>query len=248
MKRFLLENLISWKDKSNRLPLIIKGARQVGKTYLVHQFGTSHFENLHAFNFEMTPNLKEIFSGSLEANYIINQLELRINKKITSRDLIFFDEIQDCPQALTALKYFAEQLPQQPIISAGSLLGITLPESSYPVGKVEYLWMGPFSFEEFLLGINDSKGINILGEAETKLEMSLSSHEHLWCQLKQYYVTGGLPKPIKALSTDINNLPEAFTQVREVQNSLLRDYISDFSKYIQRQNAAHIRAIFENIV
>lgn len=247
MNRFLSKKLDSWRNNPHRLPIILKGARQVGKTFLVKDFGAKHFASVFEFNFETSPKLKSLFDGEIEPRALLRNLELITGRKITPQDLIFFDEIQECPRALTSLKHFAERLPEQPIISAGSLLGITLPDLSFPVGKVEYLWLGPLSFEEFLAGIGDNKGHAILRELIQTLRISAPAHDYLWNQLKLFYVTGGLPKPILALANKLSDLPAAFTDVRAVQEGLIRDYTSDFSKYIGQVNAVHVRAVYENI-
>jgi len=145
--------------------LVIKGARQVGKTHAVREFGRENFKRVFEFNFENQPLLQKIFHEDLQPDRIITELSFFANEQIEISDLIFFDEIQDCPHALTSLKYFAEKRPQQAVIAAGSLLGLTLGDTSFPVGKVSYLWLGPLSFEEFLAGLDDSLGVEALHRA-----------------------------------------------------------------------------------
>lgn len=248
MKRYLERDLARWLNSPSRLPLIIKGARQVGKTYLIREFAKTHCPTVFEFNFEEEPALSSVFSGALDPETIINELSLRRGRPIGPKDLIFFDEIQSCQNCLTSLKYFAEKRPEQPIIAAGSLLGLTLSEGSFPVGKVEYLWLGPLTFEEFLLGINDNLGAEALASAVKRGTVSPSAHEHLYGQLKLFYTTGGLPKPILTYAETMSaGVLHSLSQVRKVQEGLVRDYQSDFAKHAGKVNASYIQAIFANI-
>jgi len=248
MQRYVESELLAWKNSKNRLPLILKGARQVGKTHLVRSFGTKNFEKVHEFNFETERALSEIFSRNLEPERILNELSLVSKSPIEKTDLLFFDEIQDCPEALTSLKYFAEKMPEQAVIAAGSLLGVALSESSFPVGKVSYLWLGPFSFEEFLLALNDAVGLAALRQVRETRSISQLAHAHLWEQLKLFYVTGGLPRAIQIIASQASGgWAKLLGAVRQVQEGLVRDYQSDFSKHIEKANAMHIRAVFNNI-
>lgn len=247
MKRQIESDLLSWSTKTTRLPLVLKGARQVGKTYVVKNFAQRNFKNFHEFNFEVTPGLKSIFESDPDPRRILQELSFQQGKQIGEGDLIFLDEIQECPKALTALKYFAENLPRQHVIVAGSLLGVALNEVSYPVGKVEYLWLGPMTFEEFLLGIEDEKGALALRKFYETLQISELEHTHLWEQLKRFYITGGLPKSVAEYGRLQSEPLEAFRVVRNIQENLIRDYTSDFSKHSAPANAVHIRGVFENI-
>lgn len=247
MKRFLIDKLVGWKTKKGRLPLILRGARQVGKTHLMRQFGCEYFPDLYEFNFESSPKLGQLFSGDLVVDRIVEELGKVIGRKILPEGLLFLDEIQNCPEALAALKYFAEYLPEQHIICAGSLLGVALSTGSYPVGKVEYLWLGPMTFREFLAGIGDLQALEYLGGIVKKLSISELGHEHLWRRLKDFYVTGGLPRPVAVFAEQRDDLHAAWNSVRAVQHALVRDYMSDFSKYTGSANAQHIRAVFENV-
>jgi predicted AAA+ superfamily ATPase len=247
MKRINIEKLISWSSKKRRFPLIIKGARQVGKTYLVREFGSKYFPNLHEFNFESDPRLRSLFDSDLNPQQIIRQIELVFGTQIKGDDLLFFDEIQECPRAITALKHFAEYLPSQPVIAAGSLLGVSLPSYSFPVGKVEHLWLGPLTFSEFLSGTEESGALEILEEAEKNLKISHFGHQRLWELFKAYSMTGGLPNAVLAYTQHKENISIGLQAAREVQLGLVRDYTSDFSKYTEKLNASHIRTVYENI-
>jgi predicted AAA+ superfamily ATPase len=248
MKRSAHVSLLDWKNSNSRLPLIVKGARQVGKTHLIREFGRANFRKIFEFNFETQPTLHKIFIENLEPDRIISELSFFSKETISTEDLIFFDEIQDCSLALTSLKYFAEKDPKQAIIAAGSLLGFTLGDSSFPVGKVSYLWLGPFSFEEFLDGIDDKIGLEALITARETRKISQTGHDYLWNKLKLFYLTGGLPRAIDTLKSELpNGLVKATAQVRTVQEALVRDYQIDFTKHTIKADAMALRAIFNNI-
>ena len=247
MQRFAIASIESWYSSQNRQPLIIKGARQVGKTYLVREFGRRCASRFFEFSFESDPKLKVIFEPDLNPHRIVEELSLRIRQPIGIEDLLFFDEVQECPACLTSLKYFSEKRAAQPVICAGSLLGLTLGQSSFPVGKVQYLWLGPLTFEEFLLGLNDELGAAALDKARRSRQVSETAHAHLWAQLKVFYITGGLPRPIVVYNDHATHPLQAFQEVRIVQESLIRDYQSDFSKHCGRINAMHLCAIFNNV-
>lgn len=247
ISRLALKEVRSWFSSPHRLPLIIKGARQVGKTHLVREFlnltGLPHV----AINFEREPNCKSAFSSSLQPDDILLNLELVGKRGATKAQVVFLDEVQECPEALNSLKYFAEERPDVAVIGAGSLLGVALSESSFPVGKVSYLWLGPLRFEEFLSAHNDTVGIEALDRARRTLQVSASAHMHLWDKLKLFYVSGGLPAAVRSLVENEDHLPTAMQRVRSVQEGLIRDYQSDFSKHSARANALHIRRIYEAI-
>ena len=184
MKRLLEKDLLKWKNKKNRKPLILKGVRQVGKTYLLKKFGKKFFKNLHYLNFEKNKSLFKIFKKDLSPNKIIEEISFILEKKINiKKDLIIFDEIQECPNALTSLKYFQEELPDLALCSAGSLLGISLSSNSFPVGKVDMLTLHPISFKEFLIAIND-KSLPSLNNFKKTKHISSVVHEHLLKLLK----------------------------------------------------------------
>ena len=157
MKRNLFNELILWKNSNNRKPLLLQGARQVGKTYLINEFGKKEYSNYIYLNFEQDPDLKTLFTSSLSPKNIINNISLYIGRKISSKKtLIFFDEIQVIPEALTSLKYFYEQAPEFHIIAAGSLLGVSVGrQSSFPVGKVNFMTLHSMSFVEYLMAFDE---------------------------------------------------------------------------------------------
>lgn len=163
MKRALSEKLMHWKHQAQRKPLILQGSRQVGKSYLLREFGTREFAALHVFNFEQDPRLQAVFASALNPQKILDDLSILSGKKIDAEhDCIFFDEIQECPRALTSLKYFCEEKPRLALLAAGSLLGVALAQSSFPVGKVEFLQLYPLTFEEFLWAQGDERALDII--------------------------------------------------------------------------------------
>ncbi len=247
MKRDILVKLLDWKQKSNRKPLIIKGARQIGKTYSLLEFATNNFPNYIYLNFERQKELKEIFDHNLDPQIIIQKLSVSLEKPISKNDLIIFDEIQECPRALTSLKYFCEQMPEQALISAGSLLGVKLNELSYPVGKVDHLEMYPMNFMEFLQALEKSILIEALETGLAKLEIYSELHSKLWELLKIYFITGGLPEVVLEYINHQDQLQTAFEKVRLKQQDLIDDYLSDMSKHAGKENAVHLQKLWNNV-
>ncbi len=250
MERIIEEKLLKWKRKTNRKPLILKGARQVGKTYSLLEFGKKHFKNFHYFNFEESQELNDIFEFDLNPERILKELSLFKEEKIDiEKDLIIFDEIQFSPKALTSLKYFFENFPNSYIISAGSLLGIKMKEniSSFPVGKVEFLDMYPMNFYEFI-SETESKEISEIYDS-FKLDDKLSEfiHKKLWNALKDYFVIGGLPEIVLFFSRNKNYDYETFETIRELQRNILLGYESDIAKYSGRINSMNIIRVLKNI-
>lgn len=248
MERDILKQLIEWKNKKVRKPLILKGARQVGKTFILKKFGEQEFKKTHAFNFEKDPKLIEIFEEDLDPKRILRDLSLRQNNKIdVANDLIIFDEIQYCPKALTSLKYFQEDLPDSYLCSAGSLLGIYLAPVSFPVGKVEHITMYPMTFIEFLKALNDELAIEVLANITPTTRISTIAHEHLWIRLKTYFITGGLPEVIEIYRQHLEDEFVALQKVRNKQEDLLKDYFADIAKHSGKVNAMHINRIWQSV-
>ena len=248
MKRALYSELLRWKSGQNRLPLILRGARQVGKTHLLKQFGHSEFDTCHHFDFEKSgESLSPLFNGDLSPKQIVTNLSLHIGEPIDEKSLIIFDEIQSCPRALTSLKYFAEDLPQQAVCAAGSLLGIMLSTESFPVGNVSIADLYPLNLEEFL----NSTSEGMLCEAFETLHSAKKSspvvHDKLWELLKHYYVVGGMPRAVQAYIDHGDNAMRGFSEARTVQSELLDTYVRDFNKHAGKVNALHIASVFENI-
>ncbi len=255
MKRKLLGSLKNWKNSKGRKPLILRGARQVGKTYLLKDFGKREFSNTHYFNFENNPELHKIFTKDLNPDRILQELSFFLNSpsgkiiKINiETDLIIWDEVQLCPKALTSLKYFAEDKSSVAICAAGSLLGaIHLEEANFPVGKVNFLYLYPMSFEEFCMNLSDKRLIDFLFKWDTKVNIPEIIHSHFLTTLKHYFIVGGLPEVVKKYNEMLPHHAQAFSEVRKKQNELLKGYISDFAKYSGKEKSLNILSVFQNI-
>ena len=241
MKRHLMKKLLEWKGSPNRKPLILRGVRQTGKTFLLTQFGREHFDKVHIINFEKQPNLQEVFNQDLDPKRILSDLSFRMQTRINvDQDLVIFDEIQACPNALTSLKYFCEDLSQLAVCSAGSLLGLHLNEGSYPVGKVDMMHLYPMTFTEFLEGIGDDFAAELVNTFTLDSEISELKHAHMWDRLKQYFITGGLPEAVSVFSEQQESLYDATTSVRKLQEELITAYYADIAKHAGKVNAMHI--------
>jgi uncharacterized protein len=242
MQRIIIKELLKWKDQSSRKPLIVRGARQVGKSYTITDFGKQYFEGeVHTINFEKRPDWKHLFDKNFETNRIISELEILINKRIRiGKDLLFFDEIQECPKAIIALRYFYEQIPELHIIGAGSLLEFALQDISFPVGRVQLLNMNPMNFYEFLL----ATGKELLAEIILKepFELSESIHNVLLDEIKKYFFIGGMPECInKYLET--GHLVDVF----EIQLDLLDTFRQDFSKYATYSDKRCLNSVLDSV-
>lgn len=247
MKRSFIQLLSSWKSRNDRKPLIIRGARQIGKTYILNEFGKNFFPRYHYFNFEKDGSLAALFDFDLNPKRIINELNFRLNQAIDiEKDLLVFDEIQACPRALSSLKYFNEDLPELALCSAGSLLGIHLNESSFPVGKVDMLSMHPMSFDEFLEANGDERYVGLLQQFSGH-PLPESVHEYLWTQLKIYFIIGGLPEVIKIYLEKKEHCYEALMAAREKQEQLIIAYHADMAKHSGKVNAMHLDRIWNSI-
>ena len=243
MKRFIMDDLIKWKNSINRKPLILKGARQVGKTYILKEFGRDYYDNVAYFNFDHDDGLAELFVNTKDPKRIIEQLTLVDGKKIeVGKTLIFFDEIQECPNALNSLKYFYEEVPEYHIVCAGSLLGIRLSKTSFPVGKVDFMNMYPMSFSEFLIAdgcenlVQYMKGVN-------KIEnIPKIFNDQLIEKLKVYYIVGGMPEVVLSWVNERD-----IERVNYLQQSILDSYEQDFSKHTDNSEANKISLIWNGI-
>jgi uncharacterized protein len=243
MKRTLYSALIDWKNAPNRKPLILQGARQVGKTWLMKEFGKNEFEQVVYLNFESSERLKSMFIADFDTKRILSIIEIEVNRKIEShKTLLIFDEIQEAEKGLTALKYFCEQAPEYYIIAAGSLLGVSLQKNnSFPVGKVDFLRMYPMSFFEFL----ENTGQNLLKEhLEAKNWTIIEAfHEKLVSLLRLYYFVGGMPEAVKNYR-DYEDL----SAVRVIQERILLGYENDFAKYAPIEIVSKIRLVWQTLI
>lgn len=246
--RQIEQQLESWRNSIGRKPLILKGARQVGKTYVLKEWGARSFAKVHYVNFEQNPDAIKIFDRNLDVSRILREIEFLLKTSIEiERDLLILDEIQSAPKALTALKYFCEDRPQLAVCAAGPLLGVVLSEESFPVGKVSFLYLHPFSFREFLTAVDDRQSQRWLPVPSLDAEIPQIVHDHLWEMLKVYYVVGGMPEAVLTFKRLSSNLHAAFSKVREVQRDLLSTYENDFAKHAGKINALHIQALYRNI-
>ena len=254
MQRKLLAKLITWKQSTPRKPLVLYGARQVGKTWLLQYFGQHNFPAFHYFNFEKRPDLCQAFEQDLDPVRILQSLSFAGNASIKSDDLIVFDEIQQCPKALTSLKYFCEDFPAQPVCAAGSLLGLHYGNSdAFPVGKTTMLTMYPMDFEEFCLAMEDERANGFLTRFNSEngamvlQQIDPVIHRYLWTLYLQYLIVGGLPEVVALYTKNKNDVRTAFSLVRQRQTELIEDYISDMAKHAGKINALHIERVFRAI-
>jgi len=225
LERFIDVQLIKWKESNRRKPLMIRGARQVGKTWSVKYFGEKYFNSFILVDLERNQDWHRIFEKNLHAKRISVELEILTGKKIEpGKTLLFFDEIQSCPRAIMALRYFYEEMPDLHIIAAGSLLEFTMQDISFPVGRIQSIWQHPLCFAEFLQATGNDKAANIILSKPENLSEAI--HEFLCDQLKLYFFIGGMPESIKAY-IDSGSIQEAF----EVQSEICDTYRMDFAKY-----------------
>ena len=242
MYRYAMENLREWKNKKNRKPLIIEGARQVGKTWLMKEFGRQEYTNTVYINFDSNSRMADLFSADLDITRILRGIEIYTGKKINSEDtLIIFDEVQEVPKALSSLKYFYEDAPEYHVICAGSLLGIALHGgTSFPVGKVEFMKLFPMSFREFLTATGKEQYVELL---EQKDHQMISSFKQIYIDaLKEYYYVGGMPEAVLSYS-QAHDLED----VRNIQNMILAAYEQDFSKHAPVSIVPKIRMVWNSI-
>ena len=243
MQRKILQSLQNWKQNPNRKPLIIKGARQVGKTWAMKHFGEQSFKQVAYINFDNNPRMKTLFSGDYDINRLILGLKIESGVDIKAHNtLIIFDEVQEVPQALASLKYFYENAPEFYIVSAWSLLGVSLHHQvSFPVGKVDFLPLYPMDFHEFLRAMGKQDLVELLNLKDWSLISAMKSR---YIELlRQYYFVGGMPEAVKVFIETQN-----FDAVRQVQKNLLMAYEQDFSKHIRDgQTVQKVRSIWHAI-
>jgi len=241
VKRFIDQELKKWKKAGRRKPLIVRGARQVGKTYSVRQFGKDYFEALAIVDLERNPDWHRIFEGNLHPKRICADLEIVLQQKIVSgKTLLFIDEIQACPRAITALRYFYEELPDLHVIAAGSLLEFAMKNISFPVGRVQFSRLHPLCFAEYLQATGNNEASNIvLGSPQT---VSQTIHEFLCEELRRYFFVGGMPESILAY-VETGSIRESF----EVQAEICDTYRLDFSKYSPQADKYCLNAVLTTV-
>ena len=243
MYRNIMEELTKWKQNKERKPLILRGARQVGKTYIIKQFGKENYDGVAYFNFDHDIALQNMFENTKDPKSILEQLAFVYGKEIVpEKTLIVFDEIQECPNALNALKYFKEEANEYHIISAGSLLGIRLSHTSFPVGKVEFLNMYPMTFTEFLKADGQSNLVDYMNSIQNINNIPDIFFNKLEEKLKSYFIIGGMPEVIQSWITY-----KDMERVNKIQEDILQSYESDFSKHTTSIEANRISIIWNSI-
>ena len=243
MKRNAFENLIKWKETDSRKPLIIKGARQVGKTWLMKEFGKIYYDKVAYINFEDNEEAKQIFNTSYDVKNLIMLLSVISGVQITPEDtLIIFDEIQECERALNALKFFKENAPEYHIMASGSLLGVAVRQKnmSFPVGQVEFLNLYPLTFGEFLEAVEQKQLSELIFDDNQAVICSVK--EKYINLLKQYLFVGGMPEVVHHFAENRN-----LDEVREIQNKILYAYRQDFSKYTGFRSVARIVSVWNSL-
>ena len=245
MYREIMEALKQWQSKPGRKPLLLTGVRQCGKTYIVEKYGRENFESFLCVNFEAADNISGIFDYDFDVKRILSELEIRYKTKIIpGKTLLFFDEIQECPRAITSLKYFCENMRELHLICAGSLLGVALKREqiSFPVGKVNRLQLYPMSFKEFIIASGRQDLIDIFGDWPKDRVIPPLYSVPMENLLKEYYIVGGMPEAVKTwISTHDTD------EVEGVQREILNDYADDFSKHAPVSEIPKIRWIWDSV-
>ena len=242
MYRIAIEELLKWKESKHRKPLIIEGARQVGKTWLMKEFGRLYYEDTVYINFDSNSRMSELFASDLDTSRLLIGLELYAGRKINpEHTLLIFDEVQEVPRALSSLKYFYENAPEYHIVCAGSLLGIALHEgTSFPVGKVDFLKLYPLSYREFLMAIGKEQYARLLEDKD--YQMITSFKQTYIDALRYYYYVGGMPEAVQIFADDND-----FNEVRNIQKRILAAYEQDFSKHAPIEIVPKIRMLWNSI-
>jgi hypothetical protein len=242
MERMLMQQMIAWKQKKNRKPLLLKGARQVGKTWLMKEFGRTCFRYTAYINFDNNDRMKDIFEMDYNIERILMAINIETGVKLIPEDtLIIFDEVQENSRAIAALKYFCENAPEYPIVAAGSLLGVAIHQGiSFPVGKVDTMELNPLSFREFLLAVGEYGLVEMMNQKNWDMIKSFRDKYIDW--LKKYYYIGGMPEVVFSF---VEN--KDFTEVRYLQNRIIEMYEDDFSKHTEGNMLPRIRMVWNSI-
>jgi hypothetical protein len=242
MRRQAMQVLMDWKRRSDRKPLLIRGARQVGKTWLMKEFGKTEYQKCAYINFDSNDRMQRLFGGDLDIARIITGLQIEADCVIEpDNTLVIFDEVQECPKAVASLKYFCENAPQYHVVAAGSLLGVALHSgTSFPVGKVEFLDIYPLSFSEFLRALDRDDLLKLINDQEYELVKAFK--DRYIDLLRQYYFIGGMPEAVSAFSQN-----QDFSLVREIQNRIIGAFEQDFSKHVPVNTVARLRLLWNSI-
>ena len=244
MERTAMQQLIGWKESPYRKPLIIKGVRQVGKTWLLKEFGRRYYDNVAYFNFDENPEYRDFFATTKDVRRIIPNLAMAGGQDITAgKTLVVFDEIQDCPEVLNSLKYFCENVPEYHVASAGSLLGIALAKpTSFPVGKVDFLAMYPMTFQEFLMATGSGNLATYLNQIEEIAPLPEAFFNPLAEKLKMYFVTGGMPEVVNRWVET-----QSVGQVQSVLMDIINAYERDFMKHPETKEYPKLSRIWNSL-
>ena len=242
MKRYAMQQLIEWKNRPNRKPLVIKGARQVGKTWLMKEFGAKYFKKVAYITFYNNKRMSKVFDDDYDIDRIIMNINIEAKTEVTPEDtLIIFDEIQEAPRALESLKYFCENASEYAVIAAGSLLGVALHHNiSFPVGKVDTMNLYPMNFREFLEAVGENRLVQLLDRKDYTLISDFNSKYIFW--LKNYYYVGGMPEVVAFFAEH-----KDYEEVRRLQKSILEQYEDDFGKHTDNADLARIRMVWNSI-
>lgn len=242
MQRFAMDDLLKWKERASRKPLVIMGARQVGKTWLMKEFGKKYYEKTAYISFYNNRRMKDVFDVDFDIERIIMNLNIESGVTITpGNTLIILDEIQNVPKVLESLKYFCEEAPEYHVVAAGSLLGVAIHEGiSYPVGKVDMLDLYPLNFREFLCAMGEEALSDALNTKDYPLIDIFSEKYLFW--LKNYYYTGGMPAVVEAFRVE-----KDYAEVRRIQSEIVRQYEGDFGKHIDAKTLPRIRMVWDSI-
>ena len=242
MFRSIIEKMVQWKDSKNRKPLVLWGARQTGKTWAMKEFGKTHFEDCVYVSFYNNSRIAKIFEPDYDVRRILNALEIELRVKIVpEKTLLIFDEIQSAPKVLESLKYFCEDCPEYAVVVAGSLLGVAIHEGiSFPVGKINELWLHPMSFSEFLIALGDERLAAYIDNPENA---EVNEFADLYRErLKQYYIVGGMPEVVNLFREN-----QDYDACREIQNSILNQYEGDFGKHVDPRELPRIRMVWNSL-
>lgn len=244
MERFIINDLLKWKNSKHRKPLILKGVRQVGKTWTLKEFGRRYYENTAYFNFDENEEYRQFFETTKDPDRILQNLMLASRQKIVpEKTLIIFDEVQDCPNVINSMKYFCENAPQYHIACAGSLLGIALAKpSSFPVGKVDFMQMNPMTFTEFLIANGDANLVQYLETIHTLEPIPDAFFNPLYEKLKMYYITGGMPESVLMWTQDRD-----VDAMQAVLSNIIDAYQRDFAKHPDIKEFPKISMIWKSI-
>lgn len=241
MKRFIINDLYAWRDSKRRKPLIIRGARQVGKTWILEEFGKEFEDGFLRINFDKQPEYHQFFKSTKDVHRILKNIAMASGQKITTKTLVIFDEIQACEDALNSLKYFCEDAPEYYIACAGSLLGLQLAKG-FPVGKVDFLDMGPMTFTEFLLANGDDNLVEYISQIDTLENIPEAFMNPLNEKLKMYFVTGGMPEAVLVWTEDGD-----IKAADKVLSEILTAYQSDFGKHTEPTDVPKIKLIWDSL-